>query len=568
MTTKSEVLRRKKWLMSSFGLWSVLLSILALVLFLPSAGMKAKADYSDKRVLFISSYSYGWPTVEKQISGIREALGDDVTIDFEFMSTRQVYDGKSVELFYNNLKYHLENGKPYDVILLGNDAALTFGMEYQDELFDGIPMIFLGVGSEELARQAGENPMITGLVEKVYPEENIAFGLRMNPNAKRVYAILDDSPTGEAFRERYYDCTGRFPKLEFLEINASEYTDTGLKIALRSVESDSIVLYFSVTGDSKGNKYSADRIMQLIREAGTVPVLTMVDIGIGDGFVGGYVSPVEDAGKKAGEMALNLIRGGDIEDMGVVTETSSRFIADELVMKQYNISSNVLPRRATVINHTLSYFERNKEILIPVALLVIVLLLIILFFCVENMKHKKLLQELEDARAILESASQHDFLTGLPNRSKFMEDIEKVIAEEHPCTVMMIDIDDFKSINDNYGHTAGDQALQVLASRLMELQSQILTAYRFAGDEFILILRSSQWKIVEKTAYACRQMFSREFTLCDRQMKIYGSIGIASYPKDAEDAEQLVICADNAMYQVKKNGKNDFAFYHKEDGAE
>ena len=75
---------------------------------------------------------------------------------------------------------------------------------------------------------------------------------------------------------------------------------------------------------------------------------------------------------------------------------------------------------------------------------------------------------------------------------------------------MMLDIDNFKKINDTYGHTAGDEALQQVANRLKEMQSQILTSYRFAGDEFILILRSSQNMLVEKTAYQCRQVFTKD----------------------------------------------------------
>ena len=70
------------------------------------------------------------------------------------------------------------------------------------------------------------------------------------------------------------------------------------------------------------------------------------------------------------------------------------------------------------------------------------------------------MQELEEARSIMETASQHDFLTGIPNRSKFMEDLVQKVSDKSPCTIMMIDIDDFKKINDTYGHTAGDDALK------------------------------------------------------------------------------------------------------------
>ena len=169
--------------------------------------------------------------------------------------------------------------------------------------------------------------------------------------------------------------------------------------------------------------------------------------------------------------------------------------------------------------------------------------------------------ELEDARNILESASQHDFLTGLPNRSKFMEDLEDSIQRETACTIMMLDIDNFKHINDTYGHTTGDEALKQLADRLKGIRTPLLTPYRFAGDEFIIILKSSQRKIVEKEAFHCYQLFEKPFKLAGEERKIGGSIGIASYPADARDIEHLINCADDAMYHVKKSGKNNFGFY-------
>lgn len=164
----------------------------------------------------------------------------------------------------------------------------------------------------------------------------------------------------------------------------------------------------------------------------------------------------------------------------------------------------------------------------------------------------------------METASLHDFLTGLPNRRKFMNDLEELIQQHIPCTVMMLDIDDFKGINDSLGHLAGDEALKQVASRLKDMETQIMSAYRYAGDEFIVILRSSQQRIVEKTAFQCRQIFAKPFKLGADTHRICGSIGIAAYPKDTENLEQLIVCADAAMYQVKKNGKNDFAFYKAE----
>ena len=257
----------------------------------------------------------------------------------------------------------------------------------------------------------------------------------------------------------------------------------------------------------------------------------------------------------AAQIAMDILNGTDSGEINVVQDSPNIYCVDETVMRKFGLAARRFPEDTVFVNHEENFFVRNREALVPSLVLIVALVVIILWVCFDNLRRRKLLEELENARSIMEVASQHDFLTGLPNRSKFMKDLESLIEAKVPCTVMMLDIDNFKKINDTYGHTAGDEALQQVAGRLKEMHSQILTPYRFAGDEFILILRSSQNMLVEKTAYQCRQVFTKDVVLCGTKRKIGGSIGIASYPKDTDNLEQLIVCADDAMYQVKKNGK-------------
>lgn len=541
------------------------LCILVFLLALSSVKMTAKASYLDKRILFISSYSYAWTTVQKQIEGMTSVFGEDITLNYEFMNYRRVSDDVIMENFFREIKYRLENEKPYDVIIVGDDPALSFVLKYQKELFDGIPILFMGINNEELAVSASRDPMITGFVEKTFPKENLQFALKIRPKAKKVYAILDDSTTGIALRMSFFSCQEQFPGLEFVEIDASRLSDVMLKLAVHNVSENDVLFYCTATNDSGGNQYSSGKIISLLRENTKTPIVSMVDIGIGDGFAGGYVSSMYDTGRKVAEMAQKIMQGQHVEQLEAVTDEPGMYIVDEHVLKAYGIDMNIIPEHAYILNEIPSFYEQYKEVLFPVMILVTAMLAIILIFCMNNIRNKKLLQELKENRGILKSASQHDFLTGLANRSKFMEDIGKLLEEKRHCTVIMMDIDNFKFINDTYGHTAGDEALQQIADRLKGLQSPILTAYRYAGDEFILLLKSTQSKIVEQTAYACRQVFSKNFKCNGQYMKIGGSMGIASYPKDAQDLEHVVTCADDAMYEIKKNGKNDFAYYHKQE---
>lgn len=515
----------------------------------------------EKRVLFISSYSYAWEQVQLQMEGIKAGLGEDVVLDYEFMDTKRVNTEESLRLFYEGLAYRLSVVEPYDAVILGDDAALRFAMQYQEELFPGVPLVFEGVNDEELAAEAVKNPMIAGVLEKLSVEKNIELGLKINPKAKRVVAILDDTITGKAERKRFYECAEQYPNLEFDEINISQCKNYTLRYTLGSLSEDTILIYIVMTEDIDGRTYTDKQAIDLITECSTVPTFRMVDGGIGRGLLGGNVVSMRKSGEIAAQMALEIMAGTPADSFELVTDSPQIYCVDAHVMNRFHISMSVLPKDTEIINKKITFFERNREAMVPVSILGIVVVAVLGWALFDNLKRRRLMVELEGTKKIMESASQHDFLTGIPNRSKFMSDIERLVGEKKPCTVIMIDIDDFKKINDTLGHTAGDEALKQVASRLKEMGSQILTPYRFAGDEFILILESAQYKIVEKTAYQCRQVFTSPFVLDGKKAKVCGSIGIASYPKDTEDLEQLIICADDAMYQVKKNGKNDFAFY-------
>lgn len=539
-----------------------LLGILMLLLNISIWGIQTKAADQDKRVLFIGSYSYAVLATQEQIEGIKIGLNSDIIIDYEFMDSGIVYDDKSIEMFYEQIKYKLENTKPYDVVILGDDAAFSFGIEYRDELFKDTPILYLGVNDESFAKEVSLDPMITGIIERFSYNKNIDLGLKLFPNAEKVYAIIDNSVTGCIERENYYSISDSYPDLDFEEINPSTLTSTQFKIALQKIEKDSIVLYISSTQDASGKKYTDEEAINVITNYTPVPVFRMVDVGIGMGLLGGYAVSMAESGRLIGQMASAIINGRDPASIHTMHESVNFYYMDLELIKKFGLSKKGLPGNTIYINAPVSFYERNKEALIPAYIVGGFMIIIICIFLYDNLRRRKLQREFMKTKDMLERASEHDFLTDLPNRSKFMLDLNKMITDGRACTVFMMDIDDFKSINDTYGHSAGDEALVELATRLKSIQSQILTPYRLAGDEFIMILESSQGRIVEKTAYQCRELFVKPFKISKQNMKVCGSIGIASFPHDASDAEQVVICADKAMYAVKKSGKNDYAFYN------
>ena len=513
------------------------------------------------RVLFISSYSYSWDTVQMQIDGIKDTLGLDYEIDYEYMDTKRVNDAVSMQMFYDGLAYRMSSVEPYDVVIVGDDAALQFVLDHRDGLFKGMPVVFEGVNDEALVKKALKDPLVTGIVEKLSVEENIDLALQLLPDATKVVAVLDDTVTGEAERKRFYSVEDKYPELEFSELNASKLTSGALQRSLRALTEDTILIFIVMTADADGELYNSQQIGDFMLLYSNVPAFRMVEAGIGSGLLGGNVVSMYKSGEEAAKMAMKIIGGTAVSEIEPMLESPNECVIDEEIMRRYELDINKIPDDAKVINHEAGFMERNQEAVKPVAIVLGFVTLIIIWMVIDSRKKHRMVIELKEAKEILENASQHDFLTGLSNRSKFMEDLEGLIAEGKPCAIYMLDIDDFKHINDTYGHAAGDITLQEIANRMKVMKSQILTPYRYAGDEFIMILRSAQPNMIEKIAYDCRNVFGRNIKIQDMDYKVTGSIGIASYPKDAQDIETLITCADNAMYEVKKTGKNMFAFY-------
>ncbi|GBG15859.1 uncharacterized protein NMK_3474 [Novimethylophilus kurashikiensis] len=162
--------------------------------------------------------------------------------------------------------------------------------------------------------------------------------------------------------------------------------------------------------------------------------------------------------------------------------------------------------------------------------------------------------------------AHYDKVTGLPNRVLFQDrlqqDLEKANRSEQALTLMFLDLDRFKEINDTLGHDMGDLLLKQAAKRLLQCVRASDTVARLGGDEFTIILtHQSNLGSVEHVAQQVLDHLSLPFELGDELIYISASIGITVYPEDATDAEMLLKNADQAMYAAKELGRNCFHFF-------
>ncbi|EIA0833408.1 EAL domain-containing protein [Vibrio parahaemolyticus] len=158
----------------------------------------------------------------------------------------------------------------------------------------------------------------------------------------------------------------------------------------------------------------------------------------------------------------------------------------------------------------------------------------------------------------------HDHLTRLPNREYLRSNIQRwMCGSSNPFTLMFIDIDNFKSVNDTHGHEFGDEVLKQISTRLNHFSGEGRLIVREASDEFIFIVNRTDEETIKDLASELIQTLSKPYNVNDNQFLLSCSIGIAFYPMHGDNLDALLLSADIAMYQAKKQ-RNAYSLFNQE----
>ncbi len=203
------------------------------------------------------------------------------------------------------------------------------------------------------------------------------------------------------------------------------------------------------------------------------------------------------------------------------------------------------------IIHIIVLAKQNMLLLVIVALLTFIFIGVIAF------------RKITSTEKQLRKQAYHDDLTGLPNRFSFQQTMrEELQKADRPGNgaVLFLDMDNFKIINDHYGHDAGDQFLVIIANRIRSLFGEDIFGARFGGDEFALFLRKADEKQVEKLLSELRGIIAEPVRVQGVLISPTPSIGVAFYPRHGDTVVELLKNADIAMYQAKSK-KNAYVIY-------
>jgi diguanylate cyclase (GGDEF)-like protein len=187
---------------------------------------------------------------------------------------------------------------------------------------------------------------------------------------------------------------------------------------------------------------------------------------------------------------------------------------------------------------------------------------------IHAVERHRMMNELRHAQQRQKHMATHDMLTGLPNRYCFNRELHAILEENgrlgRPLAVMFFDLDGFKAINDNLGHSVGDELLIDVARRMRELVPRGDLVARLGGDEFVAAIRSTPDPgAVKALAEKIREEIGKAYQIGGIECWVSASIGVSLFPTDGEDTDLLLRRADAAMYHAKAAGRNHVSFFQR-----
>jgi len=171
--------------------------------------------------------------------------------------------------------------------------------------------------------------------------------------------------------------------------------------------------------------------------------------------------------------------------------------------------------------------------------------------------------ELKENQLEINNLAFYDSITKLPNRVSLHNKIRELTESEKEFVLFFLDLDNFKIINDSFGHSVGDKLLILVAQRINSIDNKECATFRLSGDEFIVLYTDSKNNVViENIASTILSKISEPYKIDDQYFYISASIGIALYPENGVDINELLKNADTAMYYSKESGKNKYTFFN------
>ena len=501
-----------------------------------------RPSFLTKEILFISSYSESYPYTREQMKGFDRVFSKrKIPYDSAFMDMKLFNTPENIEAFYNLLKYKLSVHSPYKVVIAGDDQALRFIIDHYYEFFSQAQVIFIGINDEELAKQAAEYPRITGSVEKLSLNNMFQVIQEFFPETENVAALYGTSTLATlGFIKQFSNFIAETP-YKFMGIHSDALPKEEIVRQLQNLPQNTVLVLLGMYNDLEGYKYSLPEMTDLVMQYSTVPTFTVLLETIGSKILGGSIFRIGEAAEYTASLAIKALDGEDISKVSVRTDIPSDIILNWNMMQKFGIEKSRVPKYVKIINQQKHFISEYSFIMYPSLLIITSMTILIIILMIYSL-------HIRDLKEKLEFQLTHNQLTNLPNQIIARKYIRELMDKNVNFAILMLDIEDFHTINDYYSHDFGDSLLVEIADRLQTLiEIGNYTVYRLHNDKFLLVRADSHVKEKGLEFYYLRQLLSGPFCTKENPTFIKISIGIINSDSEHKTSEEYILDAEIAL---------------------
>ena len=437
--------------------------------------------------------------------------------------------------FYDYLRSKYD-GMQFDLVITESGPAAELLSSYTN-LFSGAQRYFVN-SDKVFDAKAG----IQLAVEEDF-EKHLEVALDLQPNARRLVVI------GNLYPDRVMQARNvwekRFKNRVELETWTDDFKFSELYERVAHLPEDTVVLYELVSHDRTGAQAVPYEVLTKLSSASNVPVFATHDTLMGSGTVGGYLM----SGERVGWMMADLMAGASPKSFS--NSYFSLFQFDDRALKHWGIPESRLPDDRQLLFHERPILETHAS---WIAFISIESLLLVALGWSLLGRHRAIIK--------LRELAIFDSLTGMFNRREFLRLMNDEVARVKrlptvPTTVLMLDIDHFKSINDTYGHPAGDAALAQMGTIIRDTVRRADSVGRIGGEEFAILLVGTDLENGVEFAERLRLAIAQGRVVYEgKPIQLTVSIGISQIEPGDNDAALALARADKALYAAKDRGRN------------
>ncbi|MCK5028397.1 MAG: response regulator [Bacteroidales bacterium] len=343
-----------------------------------------------KNILILNSYHKGLQWTDDIVNGINQSLSEyefEKEVFIEYFDSKRFFNKEYQKALYDLYKAKY-NQTGFDIIILSDDHALNFLLEYRDSLFGEVPVVFCGINNPHIYPET-----YTGIIEDIDYTDNFKLIKELHPNFSKIYFVVDNTKTGNVIYDRAYRSYLALSKgysYEFLR----DYSFDELFEKVSSLDDHSVILLTAFTKDRLNEYCSYDEIVRNLRKHAKVPLYGVWNFYLGKGIIGGKIISGYDQGYKAANIAQKILNGDIVNEINIeMSESSYRF--DNKELKRFGIRKRNLPDNSVIINSPLSFLTKNRQqtvffsIIFMLLLLVIIVLWLYIFFRKAKIKQER-----------------------------------------------------------------------------------------------------------------------------------------------------------------------------------